>query len=234
MLPPTQRHSCLMAANDYFQISNDATFLKTHWEALKKAWDFETSHDMDGDGIYENIAGSGWVESWPPGMPHQEIYLAALDQQASTAFAKIARMTGNPQVADQAEKRARNIATQIEKEYFLPQANFYAFSRNPDGTVDSSPTIYPSVAAWDGTFRLSHASGMLNRWASQEFSTDWGTRDLSPTVSFYDPISYHQGSVWPLFTGWVSLSEYRNGRPLSGSLTSCTMPTLHGHRTQAP
>jgi hypothetical protein len=56
---------------------------------------------------------------------------------------------------------------------------------------------------------------MLSRWASQEFSTDWGTRDLSPSVSFYDPISYHQGSVWPLFTGWVSLSEYRNGRSLS-------------------
>ena len=95
-------------------------------------------------------------------------------------------------------------------------ANFYAFSRNADGTLDSSPTIYPAVAAWDGTFELAHAGGMLNRWASQEFSTDWGTRDLSPTVSFYDPISYHQGSVWPLFTGWVSLSEYRNGRSLSG------------------
>jgi hypothetical protein len=57
---------------------------------------------------------------------------------------------------------------------------------------------------------------MLNRWAAAEFSTDWGTRDLSPTVSFYDPISYHQGSVWPLFTGWVSVSEYRQGRSLSG------------------
>ena len=85
----------LMAANDYFQISNDATFLKSHWDAFQKAWQFETSHDSDGDGIYENIAGSGWVESWPPGMPHQEIYLAALDEQASVAFAKIAKATGN-------------------------------------------------------------------------------------------------------------------------------------------
>ena len=50
----------------------------------------------------------------------------------------------------------------------------------------------------------------------EELSTDWGTRDMSPTVSFYDPISYHQGSVWPLFTGWVSVSEYHNGRHLSG------------------
>jgi hypothetical protein len=39
---------------------------------------------------------------------------------------------------------------------------------------------------------------------------------MSDKSSFYDPISYHQGSVWPLFTGWVSLAEYRSGRSLSG------------------
>src|SRR6185437_15727605 len=130
--------------------------------------------------------------------------------------AKIAKATGNEEIAEQAEKRATHIAAQIEKEYLPPDTNFYAFSRNADGKLDSSPTIYPAVAAWDGTFELARADAMLNRWASQEFSTDWGTRDLSPTVSFYDPVSYHQGSVWPLFTGWVSLSEYRNGRSLSG------------------
>jgi hypothetical protein len=57
---------------------------------------------------------------------------------------------------------------------------------------------------------------MLTRWASHEFSADWGTRDISDRTPFYDPISYHQGSIWPLFTGWVSLAEYRAGRPLSG------------------
>ena len=206
----------LMAANDYLQISGDTAFLKMHWTSLEKAWDFERSHDSDGDGIYENSEGSGWVESWPPGMPHQEIYLAALDQQASTAFSNIARATGHEQLADDAQKRAAHIAQTLEKEYFLPDANFYAFSRNADGSLDQSPTIYPAVASWDGTFNLSRAQNMLSRWASQEFSTDWGTRDLSPSVSFYDPISYHQGSVWPLFTGWVALSEYRNGRSLAG------------------
>jgi glycogen debranching enzyme len=206
----------LMAANDYLQISGDVGFLKTHWDSLQKAWDFERSHDSDGDGIYENTEGSGWVESWFHQMPHQEIYLAALDQQASTAFSNIAKVTGQSQLAEEAKKRAGHIAQQMEKEYFLPEADFYAFSRNADGTLDTSPTIYPAVAAWNGTFNLSRPGGMLTRWASQEFSTDWGTRDLSPSVSFYDPISYHQGSVWPLFTGWISLSEYRNGRSLSG------------------
>jgi hypothetical protein len=48
-------------------------------------------HDMDGDGIYDNSQGTGWVESWPSGMLHQEIYLALLDQQASGAVARLRR-----------------------------------------------------------------------------------------------------------------------------------------------
>jgi glycogen debranching enzyme len=205
----------LMASEDYLKVSGDIHFIQTNWDALERTWKFECSHDSDGDGIYENTEGSGWVESWPPGMPHQEIYLAALDQQASTAMAELARSTGHNDIAQQALQRAGKIGATIEKEYLLPGGGFYAFSRNADGSTDPSPTIFPAVASWDGSYELPHAGPMLNRWAAAEFSTDWGTRDLSPTVSFYDPISYHQGTVWPLYTGWVAVSEYRNGRSLS-------------------
>ncbi len=206
----------LMASNDYLKVSGDKAFIQTNWESLERTWKFECSHDSDGDGIYENTEGSGWVESWPPGMPHQEIYLAALDQQASTAMAELARATGHTEIAQQADLRASKIGATIEKEYLLPGGGFYAFSRNADGTVDPSPTIFPSVASWDGNYKLQHAQPMFDRWAAPEFSTDWGTRDLSPTVSFFDPISYHQGTIWPLYTGWVAVAEYRNGRSLSG------------------
>jgi glycogen debranching enzyme len=206
----------LMATDDYLKVSGDQKFIQGNWEALDRAWKFECAHDSDGDGIYENTEGSGWVESWPPGMPHQEIYLAALDQQASTAMAGLARAAGHIDVAQQAQARAARIGAAIENEYLLPGGAFYAFSRNADGSVDSSPTIFPAVASWDGSYKLQHAQPMFDRWAAQEFSTDWGTRDLSPTVPFFDPISYHQGTVWPLYTGWVAVSEYRNGRSLSG------------------
>ena len=206
----------LMASNDYLKVSGDQGYIQANWEAFAKAWKFECSHDSDGDGIYENTEGTAWVESWPPGMPHQEIYLAALDQQASTAMDELARATAHADIAQQAAERASKIGVTIEKEYLLPGGGFYAFSRNPDGSVDTSPTIFPAVASWDGSYQLQHAQPMFDRWATQEFSTDWGTRDLSPSVSFFDPISYHQGTVWPLYTGWVSLSEYRNGRSLSG------------------
>ena len=206
----------LMEMKDYLDASGDLAFVQQHWEQLAKAWNFETTHDSDGDGIYENTEGSGWVESWPPGMPHQEIYLAAVDQQASTAFARLAAATGHAELAKTAVQRSTHIKAQIEKEYYLPALQSYAFSRNADGTTDDSATIFPAMAWWDGTLSLDQAGPLLTRWASSEFSTDWGTRDLTPKASFYDPISYHQGTVWPLYTGWTSLAEYRAGRSLSG------------------
>ena len=205
-----------MVMNDYLRISGDKEFIVSHWDALARAWNFECSHDTDGDGIYDNSEGSGWVESWIPAMPHQEIYLAALDEQASIAFANLARATGHDDLAQSATTRATHIRSQIEKEYYRSTPGFYSFSWEGSGKTDDTATIFPSVAWWDGTYALDHDQAMMARWASSEFSTDWGTRILSDKTSFYDPITYHQGSVWPLFTGWVSLAEYRGGHSLSG------------------
>ena len=224
----------LMAVEDYVNTSGDTAFLKAEWASVEKAYTFESTHDTDGDGIYDNSQGTGWVESWPDGMPHQEIYLAALDQQATAAYARLARMMQSDQAAA-AEARAAKIAATIEREYNPAggstgnEANgadsadaggakpgpMYAFSRGQDGALDTTATIYPSIAWFDGHYKLAHPDAMFRRWGSHEFSTDWGTRDLGEDERFYDPLSYHQGSVWPLFTGWASLAEYRTGRPLS-------------------
>jgi hypothetical protein len=203
----------LMAMEDYVNSSGDKDFLQQHWGSVEKAWQFERTHDTDGDGIYDNSQGTGWVESWPSGMPHQEVYLAALDEQASAAYARLAHLINKAAEASSADARAQKVASTIEQEYAGPM---YAFSRNADGSLDKTATIYPAIAWWDGHYALKHSGDMFKRWASDEFSTDWGLRDLGEHEAFYDPISYHQGSVWPLFTGWVSMAEYRTGRPLSG------------------
>ncbi len=66
----------LMAVADYIRASGDTAFLTAHREAIERAWAFETdpAHDANHDGIYDNSQGTGWVESWPGGLPHQEIY----------------------------------------------------------------------------------------------------------------------------------------------------------------
>lgn len=205
----------VMAMEDYVSTSGDVAFLRRRWPAVERAYAFTRAHDSDGDGIYENTEGTGWVESWPPGMPHQEIYLAALDQQSADAMSRLASLMNNEAATAAARQKADEIRTKLDTEYYEPATHFYAFSRNLDGSLDHTASIYPSVAWWTGRLALPRSDAMLSRWGSPEFSTDWGTRDISERTPFYDPISYHQGSVWPLFTGWVSLAEYRAGRPLS-------------------
>ncbi len=201
----------LMAAADYCARSGDTAWLGRHWPELSKAWTFERTHDADGDGIYDNAQGTGWVESWIPSMPKQEVYLAALDVEASQAYARLAALAGKPD--DGAAARAKAVAATLEREYAADGE--YAFSYNGPGALDTTATIYPAVAWWDGDSSLARG-GMFARWAAHEFSTDWGVRDVSERERIYDPISYHQGSVWPLFTGWAAMAEYRTGRPLAG------------------
>jgi len=205
----------VMIMEDYVNTSGDTAYLARHWDAIKKAWAFTRANDADGDGIYDNSQGTGWVESWPGGMPKQEIYMAALDQQSSSSMAHLAAVMKEDDLARKAREKAEQIRAAIPGEYLDAAGKFFAFSRNPDGSKDLTPTIYPAVAWWAGTLSLPDAGPMLERWASHEFSTDWGTRDVSAQSPIYDPISYHQGSVWPLFTGWVSMAEFRAGQSIA-------------------
>lgn len=206
----------LTAMLDYVRSSGDVEYLRQHREVVEKAWHFETTHDTDGDGIYDNSQGTGWVESWPTGLPHQEVYLALLDQQASAAMSKLATLLEDKPTADAANTRATDLTKKIEAEYYDSARQEYAFSRNADGTLDRTSTIYPTIAWWNGGEGLAHPQASFRHWASHDLSTDWGLRDVAESEPFYDPISYHQGSVWPLFTGWASIAEYRTNHALAG------------------
>jgi len=235
----------LMAMRDYYRTSGDLAFVQKNREAIERAWAFETAptSDTDHDGIYDNSQGTGWVESWPQGQPHQEVYLALLDEQASAAFAGIEAALGDPQKASAASTRATKLHTLIETEYYDAQKGCYAFSHNLDGSMDKASTMYPSIAWWDynkqafstnggapslrskggnhdtpdteaSSSALDHPATCLAQWAGPTIATDWGLRDVATSESFYDGMSYHQGSVWPLFTGWGALAEYRANQPL--------------------
>jgi len=98
----------IMSMCDYVKASGETEYLKRNWEAVRKAYQFTRAHETS-DGIYANTEGTGWVESWIPSMPQQEIYLAALDEQASLAFSNLAHATGHEDVAAQAKDRAAKI-----------------------------------------------------------------------------------------------------------------------------
>ncbi len=214
----------LLAVRDYLRSSGDVAWVRAHRSVIEKAWVFETAptSDTDHDGIYDNSQGTGWVESWPGGMPHQEVYLALLDEEASVAYSKLAETLGDAEAAKQAAARAHAIHATLEREYADADKGCYDFSHGMDGKPDRTRTVYPSVAWWDQTASantlapLTHATSCLQEFAAHTLETDWGLRDVASDEPIFNGMSYHQGSVWPLFTGWAALAEYRGGQPLAG------------------
>jgi glycogen debranching enzyme len=63
-----------------------------------------------------------------------------------------------------------------------------------------------------GTVTPAHCRSWLDAIAAPGFSTPWGVRMIAAHDPLFDPKGYHLGAVWPLYTGWVSLAEWRTGR----------------------
>ena len=108
-----------MAARDYARASGDQSYIRTNWDAFKKAYNFMRAHEGN-DGIYSNTEGTGWVESWPGGMPQEETYLASLDFEAQQAMADLAESMGDNLLAREAET-TREIDSRQNSKHFLRQ-----------------------------------------------------------------------------------------------------------------
>ena len=74
----------------------------------------------------------------------------------------------------------------------------------------------PAVPLWWGRSDAERAQLQIDHLGAGALATDWGSRLLSDAEPLYDPLSYHHGSVWPLFTGWTAMAAYRYGRPHIG------------------
>ena len=69
------------------------------------------------------------------------------------------------------------------------------------------------VAMWFGLLDEKNSSAMITQLADSDQQTDWGMRIISDRSPKFSGGGYHYGSVWPLFTGWAAVGEYRYHRP---------------------
>jgi glycogen debranching enzyme len=232
----------VIAHADYWRTSGDLDFLKANWDSILKAYRFTAATDTDNNGLVENTTfGHGWVEGGALYPPHEEIYMQALWVEASRNIAELALLMNNKKLADEALATAERTRAAIEKIYWSDERGHYAFStsqpREEPVVADSGPnrerrtarmnelgkgrlidedTVMPAVPLWWRVLDDEHAQSEIDHLGGGAIVTDWGARIISNQSQLYDPLSYHNGSVWPLFTGWMAVGAYRYGRPHVG------------------
>jgi glycogen debranching enzyme len=232
----------VIAHADAWRSGGDRAFLVQHWPSILKAYSFSAGTDADGNGLLDNTAvGHGWVEGGALYPPHEEIYLQGLWIEASRSLAEMAQAMRDEQTAARAKANAEHTRIAAESTYWVPTGSHYAFAtmqpRNDAPVAEPGParerrqrrlnalasarlidedTVLPAVPMWWRTLDAERADAQIDRLGGGALATDWGHRILSNRSELYDPLSYHYGSVWPLFTGWASMAAYRYGRPHVG------------------
>ncbi len=198
-----------IATADYVGASGDVDFAREQAPRLWKALAFMQS-TLDDAGFPRNLnVGHGWVEGGPLLPIRVEFYQAACYVQALRSLATLARALNDGERAAKLEAEFTSKRQELEKRFWLP-ANRYAFALGTDGQPVDQPSVLATVPMWFGLLDREHAQQMIVDLAHEQFATDWGTRIISSRSPLYDPSGYHFGSVWPLFTGWASVGEYRN------------------------
>lgn len=207
----------VIAHADYWRASGDRAFIEAAWPSVVKAYRFAAATDTDKNDLIENTnVGHGWVEGGALYPAHEEMYLQGIWIEASRGLADLATAMGETTLASEARAAAERTRTSMERTYWSNDRGFYAFATAQPSRLVEEDTVLPAVPLWFRTVDEAHAQHEIDHLGSGALQTDWGARLLASTSRLYDPLSYHYGSVWPLFTGWSAVAAYRYGRPQVG------------------
>ncbi len=204
----------IIAMNDYVSASGDLDFLNRHWDNVWRAYQFHHS-TYDSKGLPQNFAiGHGWVEGGPLLPVNTELYLSGLGAVSLRSLANLARLAGKPEIGERIEAEFASHQQLVNQAFWSPEKNSMIFALDRTNQRVNIPSVLSAAPMWFGLFDSAKADATIDTLAKPEHSTDWGMRLISDQNAVYDPLGYHFGSVWPLFTGWASIGEYAYHRPL--------------------
>ena len=220
----------IIATNDYVTQSGDVAFARNTWERVWKAYQFLRS-TYNEQGFPRNFGvGHGWVEGGPLLPVMTEYYQSALGTEALRALSHLASLVGKADVEKEllSEFQRRQIA--LDQAFWSPTENIYAFALDQKNQQVDEASVLSTVPMWFELPQATHAEAMITRLAEADHQTDWGMRIISSHSKVYDGSGYHYGAVWPLFTGWASVGEYRYHRalPAYSNLRTNALLTMDG------
>ncbi|RMG48665.1 MAG: amylo-alpha-1,6-glucosidase [Acidobacteria bacterium] len=210
----------------YYRQTGDREFMETLWPHVERAlrW-IEESGDLDGDGLVEyrrraphGLENQGWKDSndsishadgtlAPP--PIATVEIQGYVYAALRAGARLARALGRGEMATRLSERARDVRQAVEKRFWIPELGTYALAL--DGGKRPC-TVHSSNAGQlllSGLCSPSRARKVAASLCDPDMFSGWGIRTLAMSAPRYNPMSYHNGSIWPHDNALIALGLSR-------------------------
>ncbi|HET9408348.1 MAG TPA: glycogen debranching N-terminal domain-containing protein [Candidatus Sulfotelmatobacter sp.] len=226
----------VMLAGAYFQRTGDRALLERLWPHILRALKWIDDYgDVDGDGFVEyarhsskGLVQQGWKDS-NDSVFHADGKLAeppiALCEvqgyvyAAKLAAARLSRVLGDVDQCCALELQAEDLRDKFENQFWCEEIGTYALAldgrKRPCQVRTSNPghCLYTEIASPERAQKV--AKGLVG----PDFFTGWGIRTVAAAESRYNPLSYHNGSVWPHDNSIVAAGMARYGfKALAGKV----------------
>jgi glycogen debranching enzyme len=183
--------------------------------------------DRDGDGFVEyqratdsGLLNQGWKDSHD-GVTFADgrlatgpIALAEVQGYVYSAYrarARLARELGDRSGDEHWSNRAAAVKRAFNERFWLPDAGYYALGLDGEKRVIDALASNMGHCLWTGIVDDDKAARVADALLSPEMFTGFGVRTLASSMGAYNPMSYHNGSVWPHDNAIVAAGLARYG-----------------------
>ena len=205
----------LILLDEYERWTADAALVRELEQSARDAlaW-IEGPGDRDGDGYLEygtrssaGLRSQCWKDSWnsvlfadgrlaDPPIATCEIQGYAYD--ARVRAARLAReIWGDPNLADRLERDAAALRERFNRDFWIEQRGHYALALDSQNNQVDALTSNIGHLLWSGILDADRAAGVVRRLMEDDMWSGWGIRTMSTKDRGYNPIEYHNGTVWP-------------------------------------
>ena len=206
----------LILLSEVWRWTDDAALVRDLKQPALAALDWIQNYgDRDGDGFVEyerrtphGLENQSWKDSWDSQRFHDgrlaDTPIAPCEVQgyvydAKRRVAELAReVWRDRELADRLDKEANELRTRFDDAFWVDdRGGFYALALDKDKQQVDSLCSNIGHLLWSGIVPPKRVDAVVDQLMGDALWSGWGVRTMSTADAGYNPLSYHNGTVWP-------------------------------------
>jgi glycogen debranching enzyme len=218
----------VVLAGRYYERTGDRDFVATLWPHIERAlaW-IDQYGDCDGDGFVEyrrhtdrGLSNQGWKDS-EDSIFHADGTLASAPialcevqgyaYEAKVVAAQLAKVLGRGEISERLQEEAARLRDAFQRAFWCEDLGFYALALDGEKRPCRVRSSNAGHCLFSGIASAEHAQSMSKGLLGEEFFSGWGIRTIPTNEPRYNPMSYHNGSIWPHDNALIAAGLARYG-----------------------